>query len=61
VHLSNVFAREAFRSHSYVSPSARGVIVGLGAEGYVLALSWLASQADETVSADRDRISGPQD
>jgi 3-dehydroquinate dehydratase-2 len=44
VHLSNVFGRESFREHSYVSPHARGVIVGLGAEGYVLALSWLASQ-----------------
>jgi 3-dehydroquinate dehydratase II len=46
VHLSNVFAREAYRQHSYVSPHARGVIVGLGPEGYVLALSWLASEVD---------------
>ena len=48
VHLSNVFAREAYRQHSYVSPHARGVIVGLGPEGYVLALSWLASEVDRT-------------
>ncbi|MCL2780287.1 MAG: type II 3-dehydroquinate dehydratase [Actinomycetia bacterium] len=44
VHLSNVFAREPFRHHSFVSPHASGVIVGLGAEGYVLALSWIAAQ-----------------
>ena len=42
VHLSNVHAREAFRRHSYVSPHATGVIVGLGVQGYVLALSYLA-------------------
>jgi 3-dehydroquinate dehydratase-2 len=46
VHLSNVFARESYRRHSYVSPHARGVIAGLGPEGYVLALSWLASEVD---------------
>jgi 3-dehydroquinate dehydratase-2 len=46
VHLSNVFAREAYRQHSYVSAHARGVLVGLGPEGYILALSWLASQDD---------------
>ncbi len=44
VHLSNVFAREPVRHHSVVSPHARGVIVGLGVQGYVLALSWLASE-----------------
>ena len=48
VHLSNVFARETFRHHSYVSPHAAGVIVGLGPEGYVLALSWLASSLADT-------------
>ena len=47
VHLSNVHKREQFRHHSYVSAHAAGVIVGLGVEGYVLALSWLASQPDE--------------
>lgn len=47
VHLSNVFQREQFRQHSYVSAHASGVIVGLGIEGYVLALSWLASRASE--------------
>ncbi len=38
VHLSNVHAREAFRKHSYFSDIAEGVISGLGAVGYTLAL-----------------------
>ena len=38
VHLSNVFAREPFRHHSYLSDVAVGVISGLGALGYSLAL-----------------------
>ena len=38
VHLSNVYAREAFRHHSYLSALAAGVIVGLGAQGYEFAL-----------------------
>ncbi|TVR64729.1 MAG: type II 3-dehydroquinate dehydratase [Candidatus Competibacteraceae bacterium] len=38
VHLSNVFAREPFRHHSYLSDIAVGVISGLGAQGYELAL-----------------------
>jgi 3-dehydroquinate dehydratase-2 len=38
VHLSNVHAREPFRKHSYLSDIARGVICGLGAIGYELAL-----------------------
>ncbi len=38
VHLSNVHAREAFRAHSYFSDIAEGVITGLGAQGYELAL-----------------------
>ncbi len=37
VHISNVYAREEFRHKSYLSAIAQGVIVGLGAEGYVLA------------------------
>ena len=39
VHLSNVHAREPFRHHSYFSDVAAGVIVGLGAMGYSLALT----------------------
>lgn len=41
VHLSNVFARESFRQHSYVSPIAVGVISGLGAAGYRFGLEAL--------------------
>ena len=47
VHISNVFAREPYRHTSYVSPHASGVIVGLGVEGYVLALSWLSARLAE--------------
>jgi 3-dehydroquinate dehydratase-2 len=39
VHISNVFARESFRHHSYLSDVAVGVISGLGAQGYELALA----------------------
>jgi 3-dehydroquinate dehydratase-2 len=39
VHLSNVYAREPFRAHSYFSDIAVGVISGLGAQGYSLALT----------------------
>lgn len=38
VHISNIHAREAFRQHSYLSDIARGVICGLGVQGYELAL-----------------------
>lgn len=38
LHLSNVFQREEFRHHSYISQAATGVICGFGAHGYVLAL-----------------------
>lgn len=41
VHLSNVHAREPFRHHSYFSDLAIGVITGLGADGYSLALEYL--------------------
>lgn len=42
VHLSNIYRREPFRHHSYVSPVALGVICGFGGHGYELALDGLA-------------------
>ena len=44
VHISNVHAREAFRHHSYVSPVAVGTVVGLGINGYALAIQGLVSK-----------------
>ncbi len=44
VHLSNVYAREQFRRHSYFSDIASGVISGLGAQGYELALAAVLSR-----------------
>ena len=42
VHLSNIYKRESFRHHSYVSPAAVAVICGLGPRGYIHALDALA-------------------
>jgi 3-dehydroquinate dehydratase-2 len=42
VHLSNIYKRESFRHHSYISPAAVGVIAGLGSHGYLLALQALS-------------------
>lgn len=42
VHLSNPYAREAFRRHSYISAVAKGVICGLGPTGYLVAVDALA-------------------
>jgi 3-dehydroquinate dehydratase-2 len=49
VHLSNIFRREPYRQHSYISLGAKGVICGLGAKGYELALEAMA-----------DLLSGPR-
>ena len=40
VHISNTFSREEFRHHSYISPVAKGVIVGFGLKSYELALKY---------------------
>ena len=54
VHLSNIFRRDRFRRHSYVSLAANGVICGLGAHGYELALDAMArlieDETDEAAS-----------
>jgi 3-dehydroquinate dehydratase-2 len=42
LHISNVFAREAFRHHSYISPVAKAVMCGFGVQGYPLAVAALA-------------------
>ena len=47
VHLSNVFARESFRQHSYLSDVAIGVISGLGAPGYLYALKAINQRLKE--------------
>jgi 3-dehydroquinate dehydratase II len=47
VHLSNIFRRERFRHHSYVSLAASGIICGLGAQGYELALEAIASLIED--------------
>jgi 3-dehydroquinate dehydratase-2 len=52
VHLTNIHRREAFRHHSYVSRAALGVICGLGARGYALALQAMAELLAETPAKD---------
>ncbi len=47
VHLSNVFAREAFRQHSYFTDIAVGIISGLGAKGYELALAYALADSPQ--------------
>jgi 3-dehydroquinate dehydratase-2 len=45
VHISNVYAREEFRHHSYLSDLASGVVIGLGVQGYAAAIRFLAEGA----------------
>ena len=52
VHLSNVFARESFRRHSYFSDLALGVISGFGAQGYALALEAAFERLEPTGDGD---------
>ncbi|MFO1127882.1 MAG: type II 3-dehydroquinate dehydratase [Rhodospirillales bacterium] len=51
VHISNIFCREPFRHHSYVSRAARGVICGLGTFGYELAIEAAVDALKPTVAA----------
>ena len=48
IHLSNVYARDSFRHHSYISAVANGVICGLGSHGYILALDALKRIIDSS-------------
>ena len=48
VHLSNIHAREEFRSRSVIAPYAVGQIAGLGWQGYIYALEFLANRIKET-------------
>lgn len=50
-HMSNLWKRESFRHHSYVSKAATGVIAGLGALGYELALTAVAALLQETTTS----------
>ena len=47
VHLSNIYAREPERRHSWLAPGAIGIIAGFGAEGYELALRGLVRQLEK--------------
>lgn len=51
VHLSNIFRREPFRHHSYISSAANGVICGFGAKGYALAVEAVANLIQAPVDA----------
>lgn len=46
VHISNVHARESFRRHSFLAPYCRGSIIGLGLQGYELAVAFFAKKED---------------
>jgi len=51
VHLSNIFKREEFRHHSFVSRAATGVICGFGAQGYELAVDAMAQLLNKAKTA----------
>ena len=51
LHISNVHARESFRHHSYISPAARGVMVGFGVRGYLFAIDALVRLAEPASDA----------
>jgi 3-dehydroquinate dehydratase II len=50
VHLSNIYRRETFRQHSYVSLAADGVLCGFGPSGYLMALQAIAAMLAEPAS-----------
>jgi len=45
VHISNVYARESFRHKSFISPHSSGIIVGLGLDGYRLAIDYITGKS----------------
>jgi 3-dehydroquinate dehydratase II len=51
VHLSNIYRRETFRQHSYVSLAADGVLCGFGPSGYLMALQAIAAMLADSASA----------
>jgi 3-dehydroquinate dehydratase-2 len=51
VHVSNVFARDHFRHHSFIAPAAFATLCGFGIEGYRLAISGLAARIGATAKA----------
>lgn len=51
IHISNIFRRESFRQHSYVSAGATGIISGFGARGYLLAIDALIGLTDSKKDA----------
>ena len=48
VHISNIYARESFRGHSFLAPACRGQISGLGTAGYQLAVLWLQMLVEQS-------------
>ncbi|MEL0022569.1 MAG: type II 3-dehydroquinate dehydratase [Rickettsiales bacterium] len=51
IHISNIFQREAFRHHSYISAAAQGIISGFGSHGYVLAMDAACRMTDPAEGA----------
>ncbi|MGH6898628.1 MAG: type II 3-dehydroquinate dehydratase [Geminicoccaceae bacterium] len=47
MHLSNIYQRESFRQHSYISLAAKGIICGFGSRGYLMALGALVAILDD--------------
>ena len=58
VHLSNIHAREEFRSTSVVAPACRGQITGLGPRGYLLAAEWLCAETAKPLRVVSGKRSG---
>ena len=51
VHMSNIYRRESFRHHSFISKAATGIVAGLGADGYELALEAMRRLLDRETKA----------